>query len=92
MESKRGFRGFKGPVGAKACHIWQDKESGAWNFSFRPLYKWTVNDLVTVLRIGTKELIKLQTKQRQKATDEIEEETPLEEEEAEILDNDFEVE
>jgi len=58
--------GFRGKFGAKAVHIWQDKETGAWKFSFRPIEKWTVNDLVVAMRTGTKELQKLQVKRRRK--------------------------
>ena len=58
--------GFRGKFGAKACHVWQDKDTGAWNFSFRPLDKWTANDLVIAMRAGIKELTKMQVKRRRK--------------------------
>ena len=58
--------GFPGKFWSKAVHIWQDKETGAWKFSFRPIEKWTVNDLVVAMRTGTKELQKLQVKRRRK--------------------------
>ena len=64
--SRKKDSGFRGKFGAKAVHIWQDKETGAWNFSFRPIDKWTANDLVIAMRAGMKELTKLQAKRRRK--------------------------